>query len=400
MVTGSELKTAAEEIAAEVVETRRDIHRHPELGYEEQRTSALVAERLRAIGVDEVRTGVGKTGVVGVLRGGSASGESKTVLLRADMDALPIQEATGLPFESSVPGVMHACGHDAHTAILLGTARVLAERRAQLRGSVVFMFQPAEENGGAGAKRMVDDGVLDDPKVDAAFALHGAGRRPVGQAAISPGPSHGSSDRFIITVRGKGGHASAPHSTVDPVVVGAHIVTALQTLVSREVPPAESAVVTVGSITAGTIFNVIPETATLKGTFRAHSESVRTLLRTRIEEVAKGVAAALRATAELEEFGIGYPPVVSDAAMAELAASAAREVLGEAGVVPGQAEMGGEDFSFVLQKVPGAFIRLGTRDPSWETPKPAHAPTFQLSEAALPLGVAVMAMTAVRFLES
>src|SRR5688500_2990489 len=331
MSIGAELKAAADAIADEVVETRRDLHRHPELGYEERRTSALVAERLRALGLDEVRTGVGQTGVVGILRGSAAGANTKTVLLRADMDALPIQEATGLPFESTIPGLMHACGHDAHTAILLGAARLLAERRAQLRGSVVFMFQPAEENGGAGALRMIEDGVLDDPKVDAAFALHGAGRRPVGQAAISPGPSHGSSDRFIITVRGKGGHASAPHSTIDPVVVAAHIVTALQTVISREVPPSEQAVLTVGSITAGTIFNVIPETATLRGTFRAHSEHVRTLLRTRIEEVAKGVASALRATAELEEFGIGYPPVVSDAAMAELAAAAAREVLGEAG---------------------------------------------------------------------
>jgi amidohydrolase len=386
---------AARAIAAEVVADRRAIHRHPELGYKEERTASLVASRLRSLGLDDVRTGVGGTGVVGLLRGELPG---RTVLLRADMDALPIQEDRGLPYASEVPGVMHACGHDAHTAMLLGAARLLAERRGALRGAVKLMFQPAEENGGAGAKRMIEDGVLDDPPVDAAFAMHVA-RHAVGQVGLLAGPSSGSADRFIITVRGRGGHASAPHLAVDPVVVGAYIITALQTLVSREVSPGDQAVVTVGSLTAGTIFNAIPDTATLKGTFRASTREVRDHLRQRIQETAQGVATAMRATADFEDYGVGYPPVVSDAAMVEVARAAAASVVGEAGVLESQREMGGEDFSFVLERVPGAFIRLGTHDPAWGEPKPAHSPRFQLSEEALPIGVAVLAETARRYLE-
>jgi amidohydrolase len=316
------------------------------------------------------------------------------------MDALPIQEDSQTPFASEVPGVMHACGHDAHTAILLGAARVLAERRDQFRGAVKLMFQPAEENGGAGAKRMIEEGLLDNPRVDAAFGLHGDGRHAVGQVALRAGPNNGSADRFIISVRGRGGHASAPHRSVDSVVVAAYIITTLQTLVSREVSPGEQAVITVGSLTAGTIFNAIPESATLKGTFRTSAPEVRDHLRQRIEEVAKGVASAMRASVTYEEYGTGYPPMMCDPAMVELARAAAADVLGPGAVVEGERGMGGEDFSFVLERVPGAFIRLGTRDLSWDSPKPAHSPFFQLSEAALPLGVAVMAATALRFLDA
>ncbi|MGH2461209.1 MAG: M20 metallopeptidase family protein, partial [Chloroflexota bacterium] len=228
----NDLRDAANEIGPGVVADRRDIHQHPELAYEEKRTSALVAARLRELGLD-VRTGVGGTGVVGLLRGRAAG---KTVLLRADMDALPIREENQTPYASRQPGVMHACGHDAHTAILLGVARVLADHRQQILGTVKFMFQPAEE-GGAGALRMIEDGVLDAPTVDAAFGLHVDTERYVGQVALRPGLAMASSDRFTITVHGKGGHAASPHRTVDPIVVGAQIVTALQTIVSREVSP-------------------------------------------------------------------------------------------------------------------------------------------------------------------
>ena len=397
MMSANELLAAARAISDQVIDDRRAIHRHPELGYQEERTAALVARRLREFDVDDVRTGVGGTGVVGLIRGNSPG---KTVLLRGDMDALPIQEDSQNPFASEVPGVMHACGHDAHTAILLGAARVLAARRDQIRGAVKLMFQPAEENGGAGAKRMIEDGLLDNPSVDAAFGLHSDGRHPVGHVALRAGANNGSADRFIITVRGRGGHASAPHRSVDPVVVAAYVITTLQTLVSREISPGEQAVITVGSLTAGTIFNAIPESATLKGTFRTSAPEVRDHLRQRIEEVAKGVASAMRATATYEAYGTGYPPIMADPAMVDLARAAAADALGPDAVVEGERGMGGEDFSFVLERVPGAFIRLGTRDPSWDAPKPAHSPFFQLSEAALPLGVAVMAAIALRFLDS
>ncbi len=393
----SALLDNAHRIAPQVVADRRAIHRYPELGYQEHRTAALVAETLSQLGI-EVRSGVGGTGVVGLLRG---SRPGKTVLLRADMDALPIQEeinAENAAYVSQNPGVMHACGHDAHTAMLLGAARLLAARREQIAGAVKLMFQPAEENGGAGAKRMIEDGVLDGPAVDAAFGVH-VGGPDAGKIALRAGPNNGSSDRFIITVRGRGGHASRPDRAVDPVVVGAYIVTALQTLISREISPAEQGVITVGSLTAGTIFNVIPDTAVLKGTFRASSPEVRDHLRARIPEVAQGIAAAMRATAECEEFGTGYPVMVSDPAMVDLARAAIGETLGAANVVEAERAMGGEDFSFVLERVPGAFIRVGCRNPAWQEARPAHSPRFALDEAALPYGVAALASVALRFLD-
>lgn len=387
-----DLREAAEEIGPGVVADRRDIHQHPELGYEERRTSALVAARLRELGLS-VRTNVGGTGVIGVLRGGKPG---KTVLLRADMDALPIQEENSVAYASQNAGVMHACGHDAHTAMLLGVARLLADRRADVPGTVKFMFQPAEE-GGAGARKMIDDGVLDDPPVDAAFGLHVDAERYVGQVSVRPGPSNASSDRFVIVVQGRGGHAARPHRSVDPIVVGAQIVSALQTLVSREVSPIEPAVVTVGSMTAGTTFNVIPDTATIKGTVRAYNEEVRVLLQERVGELARGIAAALRATAEVE-YRVGYPVLSNDPEKVELARAALNEVLGTEAVFDRDPSMGAEDFSFVLQRVPGAFMYLGVRNPSWKAPRPVHTATFDLDEEALPVGVAAMAATALKFL--
>ena len=392
----SPLLEAARAIAPQVVADRRAIHRHPELAYQEHRTAAFVAERLTELGI-EVRTGVAGTGVIGLLRGARPG---KTVLLRADMDALPIQEEANeenADYVSQSPGVMHACGHDAHTAILLGAARLLAERRDRIAGTVTLMFQPAEENGGAGAKRMIDEGVLDDPKVDAAFGLH-VGRTEIGQIALRAGSINGSSDRFVITVRGRGGHASRPQQAVDPIVVGAYIITALQTLISREISPADQGVITVGSLASGSIFNVIPDTAVLKGTFRASTPAVRDHLRTRIPEIAQGIAAAMRATAEYEEYGIGYPVMVCDPTMVELARGAVSDIIGPAGVVEAERTMGGEDFAFVLERVPGAFLGLGVRSPSWQEPRSAHSPRFNLDENALPFGVAAMAGVALRFL--
>jgi amidohydrolase len=388
-----DLREAAEEIGPGVVADRRDIHQHPELGYEERRTSALVDARLRQLGLD-VRTGVGGTGVVGLLRGGKPG---KTVLLRADMDALPILEENQTGYASQYPGVMHACGHDAHTSILLGVARVLADRKEQLRGTVKFMFQPAEEGGG-GAPKMIEDGVLTDPPVDAAFALHVDHERLVGNVSIRPGLSNSSLDRFTIVVRGKGGHAAWPQDAIDPIVVGAHIITALQTIVAREVSPIEPAVVTVGSLTSGTTYNVIPDTATITGSVRAYNESVRAFIQERVGDIARGITSAMRATA-MVDYRVLYPILSNDLEKAALVRETLIDLLGAETVLPRDPIMAAEDFAFVLQRVPGALMFLGVRDPAWAAPRPVHTATFDLNESALPIGVAALAASAIRFLE-
>ena len=352
---GPSLLAAARDLAPGVVADRRTIHQQPELAFQEHRTAALVATRLEELGL-EVRTGVAETGVIGLLRGGRPG---RTVLLRADMDALPIQEESDAPYASQAPGVMHACGHDAHTAMLLGAARLLTARREQLPGDVKFMFQPAEETGHAGALRMLEHGVLEHPAVDAAFALHVESSRRVGLVEVRSGPSQASSDLFTITIRGRGGHAAFPHRTVDPLVVAAQVLTALQTLVSREVPPGQPAVVTVGSLTGGTTHNVIPDEAVLKGTVRAFDPQVRDLLEERIGELAQGIARGMRASADVV-YQRGYPPLVNDAAMAALAAGVCRDLLGAGAVVhPDEPLMAAEDFAFVLERVPGALCGLG-----------------------------------------
>src|SRR5579883_229025 len=378
----ADLREVAEEIGPGVVADRRDIHQHPELGFQEHRTAALVAARLRDLGLD-VRIGVGGTGVVGLLRGGKPG---KTVLLRADMDALPIEEANDTSYRSRNPGVMHACGHDAHSAMLLGVAWLLAHYRDQIPGNVKFMFQPAEEGGG-GAQRMIDEGVLADPPVDAAFGMHVDTERFVGQVALRSGPAMASSDRFVITIRGKGGHAASPHRTVDPIVVGAHLITALQTVVAREVAPNEPAVITVGSLSAGTTNNVIPDTATLTGTVRAFNPDVRQTIERRIGELARGITRAMRANADVD-YRVGYPVLVNHPESVALVKDALGNLLGPSAIIEREPVMGAEDFAFILQKVPGAMIHLGVRDRAWERPRPVHTATFDLNEAALPVGVA------------
>jgi amidohydrolase len=386
------LLESARAIAESVVADRRAIHRRPEVAFQEHETAALVESRLRALGIP-VRTGVGGTGVVGLIEGARPG---RTVLLRADMDALPIQEESTAEYVSATPGVMHACGHDAHTAILVGAARLLNERRAELSGCVKLMFQPAEE-GGAGALRMIEDGLLQDPPVDAAFMLHVAHALPAGRVATAPGPVLAGANSFTITVEGRGGHAARPHIAIDPVVVAAHVVTALQTLVSREAPPDRAAVVTLGSLQAGTASNVIPDRAVLKGTIRAYDPDLMKELERRLEEIAGGVAAAMRASARVE-FHMHYPPTVNDAAMAELLAGAGRTALGPEAVGVTEPVMAAEDFSFVLERVPGAMLSLGVRAPEWQEPRPVHTPRFDVDESALPVGVACMASVAMEFL--
>jgi amidohydrolase len=388
------LLESARAITESVVSDRRAIHRRPELAYQEHETAALVESRLRALGVP-LRTGVGGTGIVGLIEGARPG---RTVLLRADMDALPIEEESTSDYVSANPGVMHACGHDAHTAILIGTARLLVERRAELTGCVKLMFQPAEE-GGAGALRMIEDGVLQDPPVDAAFMLHVAHALPAGRVGTAPGPVLAGANSFTITVEGRGGHASRPHTTVDPVVVGAQVVTALQTLVSREAPPDRAAVVTLGSFQAGTAPNIIPDRAVIKGTMRAYDGELMKELERRLEETASGVASAMRATAGVK-FHMHYPPTVNDPAMAELLSGAGRSALGAEAVGVVEPIMAAEDFSFVLQRVPGAMLSLGVRSPEWDAPRPVHTARFDVDESALPVGVACMASAAMEFLSS
>ncbi len=389
----SELLESARALGPKMVADRRTIHSHPEMGYEERQTSTLVQARLQNLGIP-FRAGLATTGVVAEIKG--ERGDGPCVLLRADMDALPIDEQSGVPFASEIPGVMHACGHDAHTAMLLGAAQLLLERRSSFAGTVKLMFQPAEE-GGAGAARMIEDGVLDDPKVDAAFMLHVRPELDAGQVSYGPGPLLAGSDAFTITIEGHGGHAAAPHATVDPIVAGAQIVMALQTLVAREVDPTVPAVVTIGAFNAGNKSNVIPDRAVLKGTIRAFDDALFAHLEQRLREVAGSVAAALRAKVHFD-FEMRYPPSVCDPEMAEQLGASARSLLGPDAVLQSYPEMGAEDFAFVLQKVPGAMLWLGVKDPAWAEPKALHTATFDLDESALPVGSSTLAGVALDYL--
>ena len=380
-------------MAEELVAIRRDLHAHPELGYEERRTAGIVATRLRELGI-EVQEGVAETGVIGLLRGARPG---PTVLLRADMDALPIQEASEVPYRSQTPGVMHACGHDGHTAILLGTARVLAAQRERLPGVVKFVFQPAEE-GGAGADRMIAAGALEGPAVDAAFGLHLWNHGPIGAIGVREGPMMACSDAFDLTVKGQGGHAAAPHRAIDPVVIAAHLIVALQTLVSRETDPLQSAVVTVGRVQGGDVRNVIPDQVLLQGTVRTFDAGLRQALPQRLERIARGVTEAFGGQYDLS-YRLGYPCLVNDAAMAEVVRAAACPIVGEEHVVVAPPVMGAEDMSYFLQRVPGCFFRVGSANAERGLTRPHHNPCFDFDEAALPIGVEVLAGAARRFLD-
>ena len=394
----SALVEAAWEIGPQVVADRRYLHQHPELGYQEENTARFVAERLRELGI-ETRTGVAKTGVVGLLQGtGNPLGGGKTVLLRADMDALPIDELNDVPYKSQTPGIMHACGHDAHTAMLLGVAKLLSERRDQFAGTVKFVFQPSEEAAPGGAKPMIEAGVLENPQVDAAFGVHIGQDMPVGTIGVTTGPTNAASDGFVATIRGLGGHAARPHACIDPVVVAAACITALQTLVSREVNPLRQAVITIGSLHAGTVANIIPEEAVMRGTVRTFDEGVRQHLAERIPALIGGIASAMRAEADVQ-YRFGYPSLVNDAAMSALVREVAREVVGPQRVVEREPGMGGEDMSYFLQEVPGCFFRIGSRNPELGLTYGHHHPRFNIDdEQALPVGVAAIAGVALRYL--
>jgi len=380
-------------ILPELVALRRDLHSHPELGFEETRTATRVVEVLRETGRLSIRTGVAKTGVVAVLNGDKSA---PCLALRADMDALPIVEQTGLGYASRSPGRMHACGHDGHTTCLLGAARVLARMADELPGPVKFIFQPAEENGGGG-RQMVEAGVLEDPPVEAAIALHAWPTQPVGTIAVRSGPAMASTDTCRIRVEGRGAHGAYPHRGIDPILAASHIVVALQSIVARNVDPIDHAVVTVGSIHGGTVCNIIPTECTLEATLRAHNARTREGLRESVRRIAENTARALGATAhvEMEE---GYPVTVNDPALSRWVVDVGREVLGPDRVVTDEPpSMGGEDFAYYGQKVPAVMFRLGVRPPGADSYPGLHNPMFDFNDDALAVGVRMFCELAVRF---
>jgi amidohydrolase len=391
MVADSIQRDAAK-IAGTVTELRRDLHRHPELGFREVRTSKKISEFLSSIGVEH-RTGVAQTGVLATIRG---DGPGKTVALRADMDGLPIEEKTENPAISENKGVMHACGHDGHVAILLGAAEVLQRSRKNFAGTVRLAFQPAEE-GLCGAVPLIEQGALDDPKADAAFALHIWNSTPAGQIALAPGPVMAAADEFTIKVIGRGGHGSQPQATIDPIVAASAIVTALQTVVNRNIDPLDPAVLTVGTIHGGTAHNVIPAEVELTGTIRSFRADVREALISRLREVAEGTARALGARAEVR-VGAGYPVTENHVQATEFARGIAAETVGAANVIHPRPVMGAEDFSYFLQKVPGCMLFLGSNNIAKGYAHPHHSALFDFDEACLPIGVELMTRLALGYL--
>ena len=367
------------DLHGEITAWRRDIHAHPELLYDVHRTAASVAEKLKSFGCDEVVTGIGRTGVVGVIRGSKPDDGGRVIGLRADMDALPIEEATDLPYRSTVPGKMHACGHDGHTAMLLGAARYLTETR-NFAGTAVVIFQPAEE-GGAGGKAMVQDGLMDRFRIEEVYGMHNYPGLPVGQFGLRPGPLMAAADRLTIEIEGRGGHAARPHISVDTVLVGAQIINQIQSIVSRNVDPLQAAVISICVFQAGSTDNVIPQTALLRGTARSLTPEVRDLLERRLHEVVTGTAQLYGATAKLT-YKRDYPVTRNHERQAAFAAAVAAQVVGQERVDDRFAPvMGAEDFSFMLEARPGAFIFVGNGDSAG-----LHHPAYDFNDETIPIG--------------
>jgi hippurate hydrolase len=371
------------DLHGEITGWRRDIHAHPELLFDVHRTAASVAEKLKAFGCDEVVTGIGRTGVVGVIRGGKKGG-ARVIGLRADMDALPITEASELPYKSTVPGKMHACGHDGHTAMLLGAARYLTETR-NFAGTAVVIFQPAEEGGGGG-REMVNDGMMDRFAIDEVYGMHNMPGIPVGEFAIRSGPLLAAADRIIIEIEGLGSHAAKPHQGIDPVLIGAQIVSQAQSIVSRSVDPIKSGLISICQFHAGSADNVIPQTATLRGTARSLLPEVRDTLENRLRQIVENTGKAYGAKATLT-YNRHYPVTKNHALQTEFAASVAGAVVGTERVDSNTPPlMGGEDFSFMLEARPGAFIFIGNGDTAG-----LHHPSYDFDDKAIPVGMSYWA---------
>lgn len=395
-VSAAELLQRARSIHESIRTWRRTIHRYPELSFTEQRTAALVNSVLIDLGL-QTETEVAKTGVVAHIRGGNGP----TVALRADMDALPIQEANGTEFDSTRPGIMHACGHDAHTAMLLGAATLLKQLadEGRLPGVVRLLFQPSEEaqdeEGKSGGMRMVEEGALKG--VDAVFGLHVDPFHDVGSVATRPGPMMAAADMFEIIVIGSGGHAARPQSTIDPIALSAHVINAVHQIVSRRLDPTQPGVITIGTIQGGTANNIIPDRVSMTGTIRSFTPEVRTLLQDELMRAA-GIVESLGGRAEVAIFP-GYPPTVNDPAATEHMMGAMRELLGEDRVAESELILGAEDFSYMAQAAPGCFLRLGVHNPSWREYYPVHRADFRMDEDAMPIGAAALALTALRWME-
>ena len=389
----SEILSQSQDIHQWIVEKRRTIHRHPELMYEEFETSRLVQNTLKELDIPYEKD-IAITGVVGLV----GNGTGPCVALRADMDALPIHEEADVDFRSEVDGKMHACGHDCHTAMLLGAAKVLKQNEQAIDGTIKLIFQPAEE-GGAGGKMMRDQGVLEDPDVKQIFGLHVTDKLPVGALASREGTLLAATSSISILVKGNGGHAAMPHLTVDPVVTGSKIVVELQTLISRELDPLESGVISITMANAGTATNVIPSTMELRGTIRSLTSEGISQLQNRIKEIATSISLANRCEVEVTFPGNDFPPTVNDAECWELSKSSAEEILGVGGVAEMDPIMGGEDFSYYTQVIPGCFSFIGVGNPEMEA-YGVHHPKFKVDEDALSLGTAIHVNTAFNALKA
>lgn len=375
----------------ELIRYRRHLHAHPERSLQEFETAAFIERELHGWGFDEIRTGIGKTGILATLRGGKPG---PVTLLRADMDALPVTELSDVEYRSKHDGVMHACGHDGHMAILLSAAHALGARRAEIAGTLVFCFQPGEEGLG-GNRLMIEDGALENPHVDRTFALHLYSGLEVGRIGIRDGPFFASSDRFTIELTGKGGHGAMPQTAIDPIVGAAQLVTLLQTLVSREAAPKDPAVVTVGSLHAGTTFNVIPDRAELAGTVRTYDDELREAMPLRIERVVAGLCSALRLQYTFR-YDFGYPPTVNDVAANDVVRAVARRAVGPENVVdPHEIVMWSEDMAYMQQQRPGAYFVVGARGPE-KGLEPQHSARYDIDERALEIGFRMMTGIALR----
>ena len=382
-----ELKKDVEKLTGKIVEWRRDFHRHPEIAYEEERTSSVIRKFLESLNIP-VST-CAKTGLSGVLEGQPGG---KTVALRADIDALPLKEEGEKEYISENPEAAHACGHDGHMAILMGAAELLSQRKDQLKGNVVFLFQPSEERIPGGAKKMIEEGALEG--VDAVFGLHLWQPLPTGSVGIVKGAMMAQPDAFSITVKGKGGHGSMPHTTVDPILVASHLVVNIQSIVSRNVDPLKPVVVSFGTVKGGTIYNIIPSEVSLTGTVRTFDSSIQSLAEERLKEIVEETCKTFGATAVFE-YEKGYPPLVNHEAMVDFVLEVTGKILGEDRIQTIDPVMGGEDFAYFLQKVPGAFLFFGMGD-GMEFPH--HHPAFDLDEKALPQATLLMTCLALEYL--